>query len=239
MKKPTEEDQEFIDRDHQGLRKVKKDAPQDDARATQKAQAMYMSMFFVKIPMVQLVLSVGTYLLLAYVLGQKELLNAKFEFLHAWDLGWVYLALWIIAQTRFRLGVNANAARAGARLDRPDQHIYKVMDPTAKKDAPYVLMANTGAAGRFNRAQRGVFNTDEGMPLFAVNTMLAGGVFGPLVIAPCLLSAYGRIKFGLGYTEDKNKRGAGFFPAIIGECWMGGLVFFIAIKALAGDKIPF
>ena len=59
------------------------------------------------------------------------------------------------------------AERAGARVDRPDQHVYKIMSPEAKASSPYVLMSNTGWTGRFNRAQRGAFNTDGKMVILS------------------------------------------------------------------------
>merc|ERR1712023_187063 len=100
---------------------------------------------------------------------------------------------------RMVLVINANGARAPARVDRPDQHVYKIMDKDGpNKDTPYVMMANTGPQGRFNRAQRGVFNTDESMPLYIANSILAGAVFGPFVVLLNILVAYGRITFGLG-----------------------------------------
>ena len=56
-----------------------------------------------------------------------------------WDLryqlGYVFLAVWIVSYTRTFLSILANSARAAARLDRPDQHVYKVMAVTgALKD---------------------------------------------------------------------------------------------------------
>merc|ERR1719240_1744237 len=98
---------------------------------------------------------------------------------------------------RTLLVVNANAARAPARVDRPDQHVYKIMDKDGpNKDAAYVMMANTGLQGRFNRAQRGVFNTDEALPSVLVNTLLTGFVFGPIVCIILLIVILGRILFG-------------------------------------------
>jgi len=146
--------------------------------------------------------------------------------------------VFLIGLARSRLIVNANAQRAGARVDRPDQHAYKIMDPKAASEAPLVLMASTGPLGRFNRAQRGVFNTDESMPLYVANTILAGSMFGPVVVLLNLLVAFGRIKFGLGYTESNAARMGGIMPAFIGEGWTSGLVLLIAIKALAGTWIP-
>ena len=198
-----------------------------------------MSLFFVRIPLIQLVLGTVSYAVLGKLESSgDENLDTKFAFLHKWGLGWGFLCIWVISLARNRIGVNANANRAAARLDRPDQHIYKVMDRNASVDAPYVLMATTGAAGRFNRAQRGAFNTDESMPTFLVNTVLASGIFGPFVLALVLVAAWGRITFALGYTQAADKRGSGLTKAFIAEKWCEGLVLIIGLKALLGARAP-
>ena len=127
---------------------------------------MYMGLFFTKIPLIQLALSTGTYATVCYGLpmlgmaGMKAAIDEKLALIAAHDLAWIYLAVYIVSLGRDRIALNANASRAGARVDRPDQHVYKIMSPEAKASSPYVLMSNTGWTGRFNRAQRGAFNTD-------------------------------------------------------------------------------
>merc|ERR1719310_1855800 len=100
-------------------------------------------------------------------------------------------------------------------------------------------MAGTGAAGRFNRAQRGVFNTDEAMPIFLASTLIVSAVFGPAAICLSLIAAYGRVTFGKKYKESAASRGKGFLPAMIGEGWMAALVLLCAIKGLFYPHIPF
>merc|ERR1712028_326304 len=225
----TTED-EFEGRDGQGLQPVESGKKPEDARA--EAEAKYFKMIFGVVPVIQLVLASATYAAMYYMLGFSQTLDSKFAFLRAHDLGWIYLAVAIIAFGRARLVINANANRAGARVDRPDQHVFRTMDSKAAADAPYVLMANTGDAGRFNRAQRGVFNTDESMPAFLVNTVLAGAVFGPVVVLVALAAVYGRVKFGLGYTEGVKGRLGGFLPAMVAEGLMAGLTLFIGLKTV-------
>merc|ERR1712039_874465 len=112
----------------------------------------------------------------------QQVYDKKFGLIHEFELGYVYLAVWIIAMSRAFLVCNANGARAPARVDRPDQHVYKIMAASGNlKDAPYVMMADTGPQGRFNRAHRGVFNFDEAMPAVLANIILSGFVFGPIV----------------------------------------------------------
>jgi len=193
QKMPEEED-EFLGRDAQGLQTSKKDGAGDGAAAAAKAQAMYMRMMFGFVPVIQLALAAGTYYVLRQ-LGYGPLLDTKFDFLIQYDLGYVYLAVYIILVGRSRIMVNSNAARAGARVDRPDQHVYKLMDQKAPMTAPYVMMATTGWVGRFNRAQRGAFNTDESLPQFLMSTVLAGAVFGPVVVPVAAIAVYGRVKF--------------------------------------------
>lgn len=180
-------DDEFAGRDHQGLQPAKKDGPKDDAAAVAAAHSRYMRLYFLIIPCVQQALAWSVYFALSrFVPGQKQVLDAKFAFLHEYDLGYVFLAVWIVSLARNRVSVNANAARAGARVDRPDQHVYKIMDSGAKADAPFVLMANTGHAGRFNRAQ---VRTILSPPLFVVCPQLTQHSEGSSTpTRPCLSS---------------------------------------------------
>ncbi|CAJ1367594.1 unnamed protein product [Effrenium voratum] len=224
---PMVED-EFGARDELGLTAVT-----EKTQTEAQAYSSYMKMLLLRVPLFGQVLAWSLYFLAKYALGMKHILDAKFDFIKANQLGYVFLALWLVGITRTYLAVCANAARAGARLDRPDQHVYKVMASSGPmKDAPYVLMATTGPAGRFNRAQRAAFNADESMPLFLAYTLVTGCIFGPLVLVPLLIYCYGRILFGIKYTQSLSARGAGFMPAVIGEKWMEGLVLMAAIRAL-------
>eukprot|EP00594_Rhizosolenia_setigera_P020013 CAMPEP_0178980998 /NCGR_PEP_ID=MMETSP0789-20121207/26812_1 /TAXON_ID=3005 /ORGANISM="Rhizosolenia setigera, Strain CCMP 1694" /LENGTH=150 /DNA_ID=CAMNT_0020671483 /DNA_START=141 /DNA_END=590 /DNA_ORIENTATION=+ len=92
----------------------------------------------------------------------KDLIDSKIQFLHQNDLHYVYISVYMVYLARLALVVNANGARAPTRLGRPDQHIYQVVGEDNSKQA-LVMMASDGVNGRFNRAQRGVMNMDEGL----------------------------------------------------------------------------
>lgn len=226
---------EFADRDSMGLQ------PHTEKTQTEEqATKGYVKMLLVFIPLIGQLLAWSTYFCASTLLGKKQAYDKKFQFIHDYELGYIFLSVYIIAFTRSCLVINANGARAPARVDRPDQHVYKIMAASGPlKDAPYVMMATTGPQGRFNRAHRGVFNTDEALPLFLTNTLLAGSVFGPIIACLVLLVAYGRVTFGLKYKNSAKERGAGFLPAVIGEKWTEAFVLLCAIKGIFFTSIPF
>ena len=50
-----------------------------------------------------------------------------------------------------------------------------------------VMMANAGPQGRFNRAQRAVFNYDEALPLF-LSGLLLNALLGPAALILAVLN---------------------------------------------------
>jgi len=222
------EENEFQGRDAQGLKES-----ETEPNTEQAEMKKYGLMLLVYIPVVQIILAVGVYALAAKAFKQQATYDSKFKLIHDHQLGWVYLAVYMISLMRTVLIINSNGARAPARVDRPDQHVYKIMDKDGiNRDAPYVLMAGTGPQGRFNRAQRGVFNTDEALPLVLANTLLTGFVFGPVICIVLLVVMYGRMTFGFKYKEASASRGAGFMPAMIGEGIIAGLLIICTVKGL-------
>jgi len=189
----------------------------------------YFKMFGLFVFVAAPVLAWSTYFLTNLHDGQKALHKAKFELIYQNDLGYVYLALFLLYLARLYLTINANAARAPTGLERPDQHVY----------TGNVMMAGEGAAGRFNRAQRAAYNMDESLPLYAIALILAGYVFGPVVLLPALLSFVGRITFGSTYKKSLKGRSAGFMMGMIAEVFTFGLVGVCAVKGIFGPKIPF
>lgn len=224
---PLMED-EFKDRDSTGLEQLTDKTGTEDAETTK-----YIKMLLVVMPIFGQVLAWIAYFFGAKLCGQQEIYAKKFALVHEYELGYVFLCLWVICYTRSAVVCIANGARAPARVGRPDQHVYKVMASSGSmKDAPYVMMATTGPQGRFNRAQRGVFNMDESGPYLMANIVAASSIFGPLVLVLCVLVAYGRVTFARKYKNSLKERTAGFMPAMIGEKWIEGLVLLCAIKGI-------
>jgi len=220
------QDGEFSGRDEMGLEKKSKYRSEEEARAAYFKLVGGLVLFYSPL------LSLALYFALRAIPGQAERIDAKFAFISEHDLGWVFVAAFLVFVTRAYLSINANGARAGARLDRPDQHIYKIMTPEKPLcDAPHVLMATTGAAGRFNRAQRGAFNFDESAAWFIIHLVLIAIMFGPLSFVLGSLQMYGRITFANQYKEDQAKRQAGFTISILAEYLSAGLISVCALKA--------
>ena len=119
-----------------------------------------------------------------FIPGQAELFKQKFEFINKYQLQYMYFAFYIFMIPRIYAMINSNATRAPCRLDRPDQHIYKIQAKKTNKqfaDAPYVLMDNEGVNGVFNRAQRAAFWLDENLTQICCLCILTAPVFGPVV----------------------------------------------------------
>lgn len=176
------------------------------------------------------ILSVGAYFVAKQFPGQAEVFEAKFEFMHKYQLGYPYLVWYLIYLTRLYVMTNANGARSTTAIERPDQHAYE--DATGKE----VVMSTKGAKGRFNRAQRALFNMDETLPLFCTGIFGASLALGPVALIPALINAYGRITMANKYKESAQARQAGFMPCMVGEFWTAGLVFLCAMKGLAGNQ---
>merc|ERR1719343_11508 len=96
--------------------------------------------------------------------------------------------------------VNANGARAGTGIDRPDQHAYAIGGKEG--EANEVRMVNTGAQGRFNRAQRACFNFDENVAFSLTGSLLTAAVFGRFAAVPSLLNFIGWYIYANGYKGE-------------------------------------
>ncbi|KAL3928480.1 MAG: hypothetical protein SGBAC_012634 [Bacillariaceae sp.] len=164
----------------------------------------------------------------------QSTMDIKFDFLHAYQLHYVYIAMFMAYLAKFPLMINAGASRGPTRVDRPDQHIYQVVGTEQ-----LVLMATDGAYGRFNRAQRANMNMDESLAQFLANTLLVAPILGTICCYFLLpLYAYGRISFAHAYKVDTKSRAKGFLMSMIAEHVTAALVGIIAIKAMFGASIP-
>lgn len=156
----------------------------------------------------------------------------RITFITTHQLYWLYFSWYGIFLTRTYMSINANGARLPARVDRPDQHAYKIMSKSKPfADAPYILMDNSGAVGRFNRAQRAASHMDEFLSLFLTASLMGGVVFGPISFLLVLLYSYARVRYANSYTEHKEARLKGLVMLITAEQVAAGLILFIAIKS--------
>lgn len=158
--------------------------------------------------------------------------DAKISVLSEYDLGWLYLGLFLVKVLQLPIGINLGSARKASKVGVPDQHVYKVMGAEGSK-LGYVLMENDGDLGAFNRAQRALQNYHEQFPTTIVQYVAASWVW-PFESFVCIviwaLSSYAS---SVGYTNDADGRMGGRIPAFFASTALQGMVLIAAYKALS------
>ena len=171
---------EFEQRDGLGL--SRDDVLKAPAAAEADKRWDYKKMYARRVVVQCPVLAVALYVAVA----QFYDVEARLALARSLDLGWAFLAWYVVYLARQSVAINAAACRAGARCPRPDQHVYRIAHPDFN-EKPYVMMANAGPQGRFNRAQRAVFNYDEALPLF-LSGLLLNALLGPAALVLAVLN---------------------------------------------------
>lgn len=162
----------------------------------------------------------------------KAAADAKIAVLAENDLGWLY-AVGVLAFKlgNFLIGLNLAMARKESKVNVPDQQVYQVKGAAGSK-LGYVLMEYDGALGRFNRAQRGLQNYNEHLPVFLMYYLLGGYVlpFEASMIACFYVTM--RCVSAVGYTKGADGRVGGVLAAFVGMSTLEALVVISGVKAL-------
>ena len=234
MASTSSDEEEFVNRDSMGLvpesKRKKVLYGKNEAEARTSYFRMLAAMMFVSSPLLATLVHSGVCHLSP---SHAATLEHKLDFIRQNDLGYVFLAWFVVNAARSYASVNAMGARAPAGVDRPDQHVYKIMAASGPlANAPYVLMATTGSAGRFNRAQRVCSNMDESMPLFLTGLLLQGAVYGPIAAAIAILYMFASARFANDYKNAAKARFSGFRLMKMTNGLSSGFILMTAIKTL-------
>eukprot|EP01065_Artemidia_motanka_P020285 TRINITY_DN242_c0_g1_i2.p1 TRINITY_DN242_c0_g1~~TRINITY_DN242_c0_g1_i2.p1 ORF type:complete len:235 (+),score=89.01 TRINITY_DN242_c0_g1_i2:65-706(+) len=159
----------------------------------------------------------------------KDTYDDKIKLLAAMDLQYLYLGFWLMRWGFFLLLLNSVAARRAALVNPPDQHVYEVYGDKAASG--YVTFVKDGVIGRFNRAQRSVFNYLEPIPFVLASFVLGGFVMPAAAMIVGIVFTVVRIGNAIGYTSSTQGR----FPGLVlgNVCWfiLDGMVFVSMVKA--------
>ena len=173
------------------------------------------------------------YAVITYVSSteSKSAADTKLSLLATYDLGWLYLGIFLIKLLQLPIGIILGEARKASKVNVPDQHVYKVMGSEGSR-LGFVLMETEGDLGKFNRAQRALQNYHEQFPTMMLQYVAASFVwpfeaFVCIVVwsVSCVLSAS-------GYVDSANGRMKGRLPGYFAAATVQGLVLIAAYKAL-------
>jgi len=127
--------------------------------------------------------------------------------------------------------------RKACSVGRPDQHVYALMteadDDSTGPSGQRVRMVQSGEEGRWNRAQRGLYNWTESRELDVACALLLCFPMGYLALILVAVQGIGRVMFTKGYVEGTAGRVPGFVVSFLGSaigfimllCYaVGGLV---------------
>jgi hypothetical protein len=151
------------------------------------------------------------------------------------DWGLIYFGFWILNLASMVMNINSGRFRYESDVGPPDQQVFKVVgkDLYNKGEGDYVrLIDDNSNLGKFNRAQRAVFNYYEYLPGIFASAYCAGSVFPfPTFVLLCGIAVF-RVIFSLGYASTAKGRTVGFVGSMQFQNALDGLHLFGSLKIL-------
>eukprot|EP00444_Apocalathium_aciculiferum_P029327 CAMPEP_0183419396 /NCGR_PEP_ID=MMETSP0370-20130417/25756_1 /TAXON_ID=268820 /ORGANISM="Peridinium aciculiferum, Strain PAER-2" /LENGTH=236 /DNA_ID=CAMNT_0025603189 /DNA_START=69 /DNA_END=779 /DNA_ORIENTATION=- len=118
---------------------------------------------------------------------------------------------------------------------RANMTVYKLSVPSIDDPMPYIVMEDEGPIGEYNRANRSMFNFNEGCASFVLNMVFAGQVFPCPALVAAILFAVGRIMHMCDYSKGGfGAHANGYMVSMLSHTVLEMLTWFVAIKGLFG-----
>eukprot|EP01065_Artemidia_motanka_P010084 TRINITY_DN15293_c0_g1_i1.p1 TRINITY_DN15293_c0_g1~~TRINITY_DN15293_c0_g1_i1.p1 ORF type:complete len:248 (+),score=75.68 TRINITY_DN15293_c0_g1_i1:477-1220(+) len=177
--------------------------------------------------------SIGFGVSWAIYLSDKDKYNARFDSVVRYKLHHMYLALFLMRVGFQAIVFAAASERRCALVNPPDQHVYQVYG--AKEPGLVRLVNDSGPVGRFNRAQRAVFNYLEVLPYTLLSYLLAGAIFPKAAMIIIAVFSVARLGYAIGYAKEPNARGPGLAIGGLAAWCLDALVLLVALKGYERD----
>lgn len=163
--------------------------------------------------------------------GGKANSEAKMGMLRKYELGYLYIAVVVLAFAPKILNIFVAVERDNSHASVPDQYVFKVMRPAATiaNDLSYIMLETNGPVGRFNRAQRAAGLLMEGLPTHLACSLAAGFVFPLPVLVLSVLFVLAKTWAAAGYTQATSTRRSG--PTFLISAVVEGMTLFAGLGA--------
>eukprot|EP00563_Minutocellus_polymorphus_P003729 CAMPEP_0181031424 /NCGR_PEP_ID=MMETSP1070-20121207/6225_1 /TAXON_ID=265543 /ORGANISM="Minutocellus polymorphus, Strain NH13" /LENGTH=222 /DNA_ID=CAMNT_0023108801 /DNA_START=82 /DNA_END=750 /DNA_ORIENTATION=+ len=165
--------------------------------------------------------------------SSKSAADAKLDLLATYDLGWLYLGIFVVKLLQLPIAIILGSARKASKVNVPDQHVYRVMGSEGSKLGHVLMETEDDDLGKFNRAQRALQNYHEQFPTMMLQYVAASFVW-PFETFVCIaIWAVSCVLSANGYVSSADGRMQGRLPGFFAAATVQGLVLIAAHKALS------
>jgi uncharacterized MAPEG superfamily protein len=155
------------------------------------------------------------------------------------DFQLIFISLVAVSLAAMVAAVTASHQRYLAHVAIPTQYVYQSVKAATGGPTDAIVLAETGAAGAFNRAQRAYANMRETLPLTLAMFVTLSTVCPRTVLAIALFYAIARVLWVIGYTSHVSMRMTGFLMSeVVAANLLRGVLIATAWRAAKNELFP-
>mmetsp|Transcript_68193 Transcript_68193/g.158252 ORF Transcript_68193/g.158252 Transcript_68193/m.158252 type:complete len:219 (-) Transcript_68193:81-737(-) len=174
-----------------------------------------------------------------YELGNRMLYDDNIHHVADMQRHWLYAGAGIMSLMVSWLNIWPLMAKSQIMLRnsgnlRANMTILRVNVAEDATELPYVVMEERGAIGRYNRANRSLFNFNEGIAGTIINIVLVGHVFPFPAFVLTTILAFARIIHQVGYSKGGyGKHAPGFITSMLASTTIEMLAWTVVVVSFS------